>query len=118
MCWGRRAGNRQTKLARSLLGRLTDTLLAVKPLKAMGCETLVGPLLEGDTNRLNRALEREVLSKTALDALYEPLIIGFLAVGLYAALTRFALPPDTVILLALLCARMIGGRLLSSCPPE
>lgn len=103
----RRAGNKQTKLAKSLLGRLTDTLAAVKPLKAMGREMLVGPLLEGETQRLNRALERQVLSKTALEALYEPLIIGFLAVGLYGAVARFALPPSTVIVLALLCARIV-----------
>lgn len=103
----RRAGIRQTKLAKSLLGRLTDTLSAVKPLKAMGREMLIGPMLEGETRQLNRAVQRDVLSKTALDALYEPLIIAFLAVGLYGAVTRFALRPDIVIMLALLCARIV-----------
>ena len=38
----RRAGMRQTRLAKSLLGRLTDTLQAVKPLKAMAREPLIG----------------------------------------------------------------------------
>jgi ATP-binding cassette subfamily C protein len=103
----RRAGHRQTKVSKSLLGRLTDTLQAVKPLKAMGREGLVSPLLEGETMRLNRALEREVLSKTALQALQEPLIVTFLAGGLYVALTRFALPLQAVITLALLCGRII-----------
>jgi ATP-binding cassette subfamily C protein len=103
----RRAGLRQTKLAKSLLGRLTDTLVAVKPLKAMGRETLLGPLLEGETQRLNKALRREVLSKEALGALYEPLIILFLATGLYFALVRYALPLPTVLVLAVLSARIV-----------
>lgn len=103
----RRAGRRQTKFAKSLLARLTDTLQAVKPLKAMGCEGLVSPLLESETVRLNRALEREVLSKTALTALQEPLIVIFLAGGLYVGLTRFALALPSIIVLTILCARIM-----------
>jgi ATP-binding cassette subfamily C protein len=103
----RRAGNRQTKLAKALLGRLTDTLLAVKPIKAMGREMLMGPLLESETQQLNRALEREVLSTTALDALYEPLIVAFLAAGLYVALVHLSVPAAEVLMPALLCARIV-----------
>ncbi|MFQ5664826.1 MAG: ABC transporter ATP-binding protein [Candidatus Binatia bacterium] len=105
----RRAGTRQTRLTKSLLGRLTDTLQGVKPLKAMARETLIGPLLESETRRLNRALQREVLSKEALRALQEPLIVAFLAAGLYVALTRSTLPLATVIMLALLCAQIVAG---------
>jgi ATP-binding cassette subfamily C protein len=104
----RRAGAKQTRLAKSLLGRLTDTLQGVKPLKAMAREMLVGPLLEKETRDLNRALEREVLSKEALNALQEPLIVVFLACGLYFALTRTALELPTLIMLALLCAHIIA----------
>lgn len=105
----RRAGARQTKLAKSLLARLTDTLQAVKPVKAMAREMLVAPLLEHDTQRLNRALRKEVLSKEALRALQEPLIVAFVAGGLYVALTRSSLPLATIIMLALLCARIVGS---------
>lgn len=105
----RKAGRKQTKLAHALLGRLTDVLQAVKPLKAMGRETLVAPLLERDTNKLNRALEREVLSKAAMMALQEPLIIMFLATGLFFALSYGAMPIGTVLLLALLCARIVDS---------
>lgn len=105
----RKAGRRQTKLANSLLGRLTDVLQAVKPLKAMGRETLVSPLLERETQKLNRALEREVLSKAAMQALQEPLIIAFLATGLFLALSYWSYPISTVLLLALLCARIVDS---------
>jgi ATP-binding cassette subfamily C protein len=104
----RRAGAKQTKLLKDLLARLTDILYAVKPLKAMARESLVGPLLERKTQRLNRALQREVLSKEALDALHEPLLITTVCAGLYVALSRWGLPIDRVILLAILFGRLLG----------
>lgn len=105
----RRAGARQTQLLKDLLGRLTDVLYAVKPLKAMARETLIGPLLEKETRRLNRALRREVLGKEALSALQEPLLVASLAGGLYVALTHWALPFNTLIILALLFSRVLGS---------
>ena len=105
----RRAGNRQTKVTKSLLRRLTDTLQAVKPLKAMGRESLIGPLLETETRVLNRALQKQVISKEAMKSLQEPLIILFLAGGLYASLTGLNLPLATVLMLALLCVRLLDS---------
>lgn len=105
----RRAGARQTRFAKSLVGRLTDTLQAVKPLRAMAREAVIEDLLENETHRLNRALEKEVLSKEALSALQEPLIVTFLAGGLYVALTFWSLPLATVIMLALLCGRIVAS---------
>lgn len=103
----RKAGAKQTTLLRSILGQLTDVLFSVKPLKAMAREGLVGPLLEEETHRLNRALRREVLSKETLKALQEPLVVASLAGGLYVALTRWSLPLDAVVLLAVLFARTL-----------
>ena len=105
----RRAGARQTTAARSLLKRLTEALQSVKPLKAMGREALIGPMLEADTRQLNRALRREVLNKEALQALQDPLMIGFLAVGLYATQTRFDLPLATVLVVVVVCGRIVGA---------
>jgi ATP-binding cassette subfamily C protein len=104
----RRAGARQTRLLKDLLARLTDVLYAVKPLKAMARETLVGPLLEHRTQRLNRALQREVLSKEALNALHEPFLVATVGLGLYVAVARWGLPLNSVILLALLFGRLLG----------
>lgn len=105
----RRAGKRQTRLARALMARLTDTLQAVKPLKAMAREPLIGPVLEHETRQLNRAVEREVMSRATLEALQEPLIVMFLVGSLYAALTLFAMPLANVVVLVFLCARVLGG---------
>jgi ATP-binding cassette subfamily C protein len=103
----RRAGARQTKLGKSLLIRLTDTLRAVKPLKAMGRERLLAPLLEREAHRLNRALELEVLSKAAMRALQDPLIVVVLAAGIYGALTILGLPLATIIMLVVLSTRIL-----------
>ena len=111
----RRAGRRETRLAKSLLGQLADVLRAIKPLKAMGREDLLAPLLEGETRGLHRAIEMEVLSKAAMRALREPLIVVALGAGAFAALSLFGLPLATVILLGLLCLRTLDtlGRMQS-----
>ena len=105
----RRAGNRQTQLMKTLLGRLTDVLYAVKPLKAMARESLVGPLLAKETQRLNKALRREVLSREVLRAIQEPLVIIALVAGLYLALTRWTLALETLMILALLFERTLSS---------
>jgi len=103
----RKAGARQTKLAASLLSQLTDALRAVKPLKAMGRERLLGPLLESETQHLNRALELAVLNKAAMRALQEPLMVIVLGAGIYAALTILTMPLATIIMLVLLSTRIL-----------
>jgi ATP-binding cassette subfamily C protein len=103
----RRAGIRQTELLKTLLGRLTDVLYAVKPLKAMAREQLVGPLLETETHLLNRALRRQVMSKEAVRALQEPLLVGAVSLGLYVSLAHFGLPLESVFLLVLFFARAL-----------
>lgn len=105
----RKAGLKQTRLTKSLLSSLTDTLQSIKPLKAMARESLVGPLLENETQRLNRALQKQVLSKEALGNLQELLIVLFLSLGVYVALVRFNQPVANVLTLTLLCARMLGS---------
>ncbi len=103
-----RAGVRQTQSLKSLLTRLTDSLQSVKPLKAMAKEELVGPVLESENRRLNRALRREVLSTEALGSLQEPLLATVIAVGIYLAMTQWGLPFAAVTVLAFLLARLLG----------
>jgi len=105
----RRSGSRQTELLKRTLNRLSDTLQGVKPLRAMDREVLVGPLLEREARRLDRALRGEVLSKEGLRSLQEPLVVGTLAAGLYLALGRWGLPVSSVLMLAFLFARTLGA---------
>ena len=105
----RRAGKRQTSLLKILLARLTDVLYAVKPLKAMAREELIGRLLEKETQQLNRALRHDVFSKEAVKALQEPFVVAALAGGLYIAVTYWALPLNSLILMALLFGRALSS---------
>lgn len=105
----KRAGAQQTRYARSLLSRLTDIMQGIKPLKAMSREMLVAPLLESDTQLLNRALEKSVVSKAAMRAIQDSMVLLLMAVGLYAAIIWGQLPLPTVITLALLSQRIIGS---------
>jgi ATP-binding cassette, subfamily C, bacterial len=105
----RKAGRKQTKLHRTVLGRLTDALQAVKPLKAMAREYLLGPLVERDTRKIQRALQREVLSKEAVTALQEPIIVTLVAGGLYAAVALRTVELPTLILFVVLFARVLGN---------
>ncbi len=104
----RRAGVRQTQVFESLLAHLTDSLQSIKPLKAMAREELADSLLQTETNRLNKSLRKQVLSKEALKALQEPMIIAFLAFGLYVAMTHLGMSPASVTVLIFMLAKLMS----------
>jgi ATP-binding cassette subfamily C protein len=104
----RRAGKKQTKVMGALVGRMTDTLLSVKALKAMGVSDRASLMLEYETGRLHKALRREVFSNEALRALYEPVIVAFAALGLYLAVVGFEMSLASVLVLMLLLVRVLG----------
>lgn len=104
----RKAGKRQTKLLKSLLSQLTDSLASVKPLKAMGREDLCDVVLRDQTDRLNTSLRRQVISKEALPALQDPILAVLIAVGLYLALAKWGLELTGVLVIVFLLARVAG----------
>jgi len=99
-----RAGSKQTKYLKSLLTQVTDSLQAVKLLKATGRESLVEPLLESDTAELNTALRRRVFSREALRAAQEPVLFTSLCVMLFV-LVMLATPAAEIVLLLALFAK-------------
>ena len=58
--------------------------------------------------RLTKALRKQVFAKEALRALQEPMIIGFLALGLYVAMIYFQLSLASVTVLVFLLARLMS----------
>ena len=91
-----------------LLARLTDTLLSVKPLKAMGQEHLVDSVLAMETNRLNKALRRQVFSSALLNAAQEEMFTIVIALGMFVALVQFGMPLATVMVLVVALGRMLA----------
>ncbi len=104
----RKAGKKQTELLKSLMSRLTDTLQSVKPLKAMAKEDLADAVLEMETSKLNRALQREAFSSAVLDSAQEWLLIVIIALGMFLALTHWNVPFATVITLVVLLTRVLS----------
>ncbi len=103
-----RAGNKQTYLLKTLLGRLTDTLQAVKRIKATGREAALANVLADQSVRLNKQLKRRVFAQEALRSLQEPVVISIIALGFLAAITVFAMPFPSLAVLGLLFTRTLG----------
>ncbi|MEE9254448.1 MAG: ABC transporter ATP-binding protein, partial [Pseudomonadales bacterium] len=103
----RKAGIRQTQLYRSLLGKLTDTLQSVKTFKAMGRDDMAEDTMSDETYKLRKALKREVLGKSALEAAQEPMYAVVIALGMFMALAQFQVEAATVTFLVLVLARLL-----------
>lgn len=93
----RRAGQRQTTHMQDLVAQMTDILISIKPLKSMAREESAGAVLTDRTQRLNRALQKQVLSRAALGSFQEPLIMAFLVLCLYAALSYWDLSLTSIL---------------------
>jgi ATP-binding cassette subfamily C protein len=103
----RKAGYRQKDLFKSLLSLMTDTIVSIKPLKSMARENVADFLLIRKTNRLNKALQKRVLSREFMKACQEPMVAVFIAAGMYLALTFLSMPLSTLLVLALMLARLL-----------
>jgi len=103
----KRAGEKQTHLLRSLVRQLADALQALKLLKATGRDVLIGPLLENEARRLNKALRKQVLSKESLRALQEPVLVLLGMIGLWLGHRKLGIPPAALIVLVLLFGRTL-----------
>jgi ATP-binding cassette subfamily C protein len=103
----RKAGNKQTVLMRNLINRLSDTLQALKPLKAMSRENQIAPLLSEDTAKLNRALQRKVLATESLAAVQEPIIATCLVFVFGFCMVYLALPPSRLLVLGFVFVRLL-----------
>jgi ATP-binding cassette subfamily C protein len=82
----RKAGMRLNKYARELSIFLTDTLINIKPLRAMTRQTAFSQLLERKANSLKKAMRRNIISKEGLKNSQEILITLILGIGFYLAI--------------------------------
>ena len=103
----REAGNQQTELMRSLIMRLTDALRGIKPIRAMGREDDLQPLLEKETEGLNRALRLQVTASETLRLFQEPVLALMLAIGLFITLGAGEMPFASVMVLAFVFYRLM-----------
>jgi len=105
----RRAGRRQTRRTSELVVQLNDALVGIKPLKAMARHAQVIRFLEGKIAELRRALRQQTLSKQMTKYIQEPLLVIFLAVGLYVTTTFWGIPLSELLVMGLLIERTISS---------
>jgi ATP-binding cassette subfamily C protein len=105
----RDAGWRQTRRTRELLVFLNDTLLNIKPVKAMARQEAFANLLNDRIGRLRQALRRVVISKEALESLQEILQVLVLGGGFFLAIVVWDVPLTEVFVTGLVLARMISS---------
>jgi ATP-binding cassette subfamily C protein len=102
----RRAGNQTFVATEALSSQLTDLLQGIKPLKAMNCERQLTPILEHESEEINRATRRQVLAKYGLSTMREPVSALVLALGLYLALSYAKIGIPELITTAILFHRI------------
>lgn len=103
----RRAGATQTEALNNLLRQTTQSLLSIKPIKAMGREHHYAALLEKDIDALEAAQSSSYFSKEFLRLAREPVVAVFLAAGLYVSSEMFAFSISAIIVMALVFMRMV-----------
>ncbi|MDQ2639506.1 MAG: ABC transporter ATP-binding protein/permease [Pseudomonadota bacterium] len=104
----RRAGQRQTRLQKSLLTLIGAQFAAAKPLKAMAREDHVDALLTDETQLLQRALRKQVISKGALTALQEPIMVIMAMVGFFIGITTLDIPLGELMVMLFLLVRVVN----------
>ena len=104
----KKAGRLQIKLRRSMSSFFVDTILSLKALKATAREDRAKAVLISKTNKLKKALKREVISKESLSAFQEIMLIAFLLITIYLTIAVWGMAPTTVLILIVLLRRMLG----------
>lgn len=103
-----RVGKQQNQLTRSLLSRLIDGFQAMKPIKAMGREEQLVPLLESDIRDLSETQRRQLMSKEALLQYREPITAIALGISIYFLLTYWNPGLEGLLVMALLFLRIVS----------
>jgi ATP-binding cassette subfamily C protein len=103
----RKAGRRQTQHTHDLVTRLTDTLIGIKPLKAMARHVRFGALFAADARSVNKALRRQVWGKQAVRSGQEVMLWAIGCGLLYVAATFWNLALQELIVMGALLFRTV-----------
>ncbi|WP_271200774.1 ABC transporter ATP-binding protein [Methylopila turkensis] len=104
----KRTARKQNRHLKRMIGGLTDLLVGIKPMKAMGRHARFQALFERDAEVIRRAQRKQSFARHATKALQEPILALCLAVGIYFALVVWELPAGEVLVMSLLLARTVA----------
>lgn len=102
----RKAGGEQASQMNVLLRRLADGIQLIKPLKAMGQEERLLPLLEKEAKAANQAQRRVAVATSTLGIMQEPVMVVVLASGLFVMLSYFHYSLSDLLFMAILFQRI------------
>jgi ATP-binding cassette subfamily C protein len=108
----RRNARKQTKRTTTMIGRLADVLVGLKPMKAMGRQAQFAALFAKDIGAIDKAMRRQLSARHASRVLQEPIILICIGLGTYVAATFASIPLAELLVMALLLVRtvMVIGR--------
>ena len=98
----RKAGARQTQTMRELVIYLTDTLINIKPLKAMTRQSAFTHLIEKKIRALKRAIRYDIISSEGLKNSQDIFITAILGTGFYISITYFQMSVVDLIVVGLM----------------
>jgi ATP-binding cassette subfamily C protein len=102
----RKAGLAMTVTSDRVLSLITDSLYGAKPLKAMSKGGNLLRMVDADVKTLQIAQRRLDMADQSIPVLSEPLMIIFVALGLYFALSYSGLPLAELLFMAAVFLRM------------
>ncbi len=108
LAMAKRNAGKQSARMYSLLTRLTDVLVGMKPMKAMAREARFSALFQQDLRAIKRAARKQVFAKHTNRALQDPILALCLAIGIYGSLKLLHLPIGEVLVMSLLLAKTVS----------
>lgn len=103
------ASRQHSRQMRHMASSFTDSILGMKPIKAMGRQARFASLFEADARKLHAMLRTKVLSSEFAGELQEPIVAALLCVGLYLATAQWHLRLHEQIVVGLLLIRLISA---------
>jgi ATP-binding cassette subfamily C protein len=103
----KQASKQHSRQLRELASSFTDSVLGMKPIKAMGRQARFADLFETDAKKLHATMRTKVLSGEFASEFQEPLIAALLCMGLYVATTEWHLKLHQQVIIGLLLIRLI-----------
>ncbi|MDB5988574.1 MAG: transporter protein [Nevskia sp.] len=104
----KRNARTQNERLKSMLARLTDVLIGIKPMKAMSRQARFGVLFLEDLKVIKRAARRQVFARNTNRSLQEPILALCLTFGIFMALQVLHLQVGEVMVMSLLLAKTVS----------
>ena len=105
----RREAKERRQEARQRTAKFTDTLIGIKPIRAMGRADQFADLFEDEARSAAKGARGRIMAPEYAADLQEPVIGALLAVGFYLAITRLSLQIHDLLIMSILIVKTIAA---------